>query len=102
MANKPLNKSEIVSKIAEKCEVSKKDADAMVDALISIMKAEMGAKGNKVFVLPGVLKISVGTRPATKERKSTNPFTGKPMVIKAKAARSSVRVRALKGLKDSV
>ena len=101
MSNKPLNKAEIVAKIADKCDVSKKSADAMLDALIDLMKSEMGKNGNRVFVLPGVLKISVGELPATKERKSTNPFTKEPMIVAAKPARTTVRVRALKGLKDS-
>ena len=102
MSNKPLNKADIVARIAEKCDVSKKDADAMLDALTDLMKSEMSKDGNKVFVLPGVLKISIGQRPATRERASINPFNGKPMVVAAKPVRASVRVRALKGLKDAV
>ena len=101
MSNKPLNKADIVARIAEKCDVSKKDADAMLDALTDLMKSEMSKDGNKVFVLPGVLNISIGQRPAMKERTGTNPFTGKPMVVAAKPARASVRIRALKVLKDA-
>ena len=39
---------------------------------------------------------------ATKSRKGVNPFTGEPMVFKAKPARKVVKVLALKNLKEMV
>jgi nucleoid DNA-binding protein len=55
-----------------------------------------------VFVVPGLMKLKVVRKPATKERQGKNPFTGEPMTIKAKPARNVVRVQPLKALKDLV
>jgi nucleoid DNA-binding protein len=41
-------------------------------------------------------------KPATKERMGRNPATGEPMMIKAKPARTIVRVQPLKNLKEMV
>jgi nucleoid DNA-binding protein len=52
----------------------------------------------------GVTKIGVKlkrvNKPATKARKGINPFTGQPMMFKAKKASTSVRAVALKACKD--
>ena len=52
--------------------------------------------------VPGLLKLTVAKKPATKERKGVNPFTGEEMVFKAKPASRRVKILALKGLKDKV
>ena len=54
------------------------------------------------FTLPGLMKIEVKRKPATKARKGINPFTGEPTIFKAKPARNVVKVRPLKKLKDMV
>jgi hypothetical protein len=41
-------------------------------------------------------------KPATKARKGINPFTGQEQMFQAKPARSVVKVRPLKNLKDMV
>ena len=53
-------------------------------------------------MLPGLLKLSVVTKPATSQHEGVNPFTKEPMTYKAKAARKVVKVRALKALSDAV
>jgi nucleoid DNA-binding protein len=55
-----------------------------------------------VFAVPGLMKITVQHKPATKPRKGINPFTGQEMMFKAKPARNVVRIRPLKSLKDMV
>jgi hypothetical protein len=50
--------------------------------------------------MPGLLKVRVVKKPATKSRKGINPFTGEEMVFKARPARKAVKVTPLKGLKD--
>ena len=54
------------------------------------------------FNVPGMMKVSVQRKPATKARKGVNPFAKEEMVFKAKPARNVVKVRPLKGLKDRV
>jgi nucleoid DNA-binding protein len=49
-----------------------------------------------------MMKVTVKRKPATKARKGINPFTKEPTVFKAKPARSVVKVRPLKALKDMV
>ena len=52
--------------------------------------------------LPGVCKMRVVKKPATKAREGVNPFTGEKMMIKAKPASKKVRIRALKNLNEMV
>ena len=53
-----------------------------------------------MFVFPGLFKMSVINKPATKARKGINPFTGQEITFKAKPARNIVKVRPLKLLKE--
>ena len=54
------------------------------------------------FTVPGLCKITVLRKPATKERKGINPFTNEETTFAAKPARNVVKIRPLKGLKDMV
>lgn len=93
-------KSEILSAIAEETQLSKKEVGAVVEALATMMKKDLGKSG--AFVLSGILKAVVIRKPATKARKGINPFTGEETMFKAKPARNVVKIRALKGLKEAV
>ena len=55
-----------------------------------------------MFTLPGLLKMKVVKKPATKAREGINPFTKEKMVFKAKPASKKVRVLPLKSLKALV
>ena len=52
------------------------------------------------FTVPGLMKLVVKSKPATKARKGVNPFTCEEMMFKAKPARRIIKVRALKKLKE--
>ena len=69
-------------------------------AMAGIPMHEAAATGQ--FILPGLMKIEVKRKPATKARKGINPFTGEETMFKAKPARNVVKVRPLKKLKDMV
>jgi len=101
-ASKPPTKTEIYSSIAESTSLSKRDVSAVFDALGDQIKRALGSRGPKVFTIPGICKIVVQHKPATKERQGINPFTGEPTTFKAKPARNVVKVRPLKKLKDMV
>jgi nucleoid DNA-binding protein len=102
-AAKPPTKTEIITAIAEACELSKKEVTAVFEALTGEIKKSIGKRGGAgQFTVPGLCKITVLRKPATKERKGTNPFTGEETVFKAKPARNVVKIRPLKGLKDMV
>lgn len=97
---KPPTKSEIVSQIADKTGLTKKDVGAVFEQLNTVIKRSL--KGPGEFTMPGLMKIRVVRKPATKSRKGINPFTGEEIMIKAKPARKAVKVSALKNLKDMV
>ena len=101
-AAKPMTKTEILNSLAESTGVAKKDVGAVFEQLGVLIADNIGKKGPGVFNIPGLMKITVVRKPATKERPGTNPFTGEPTIFKAKPARNDVKVRALKGLKDMV
>ena len=100
--NKPPTKSEILNHIAADTELSRKEVTAVLDSLNGLIEKNLKPRGPGFFNLPGLLKIKVIKKPATKARKGTNPFTGEEMMFKAKPARKVVKVLALKGLKDMV
>ena len=67
-----------------------------------LIAKELGKQGPGQFVVPGLLKLKVVRKPATKARPGKNPFTGEPMTIQAKPARNVVRALPLKALKEMV
>lgn len=102
MAAKVATKSEILSSIAGTTELSRKQVASVFDALSDLMKASVGKKGPGMFVVPGLMKVIVIQKPATKAHKGINPFTKLEQMFKAKPARKVVKIRALKALKDMV
>ncbi|HHH44643.1 MAG TPA: DNA-binding protein [Gammaproteobacteria bacterium] len=99
---KPTTKAETFTYIADKTGLTKKDVGAVFDSLNTLIKRDLKRSGPGVYTVPGLMKIKVVRKPATKARKGTNPFTGEPMTFKAKPARNVVKVLALKALKDMV
>lgn len=99
---KARTKSEILGTIAENTGITKKEAAGVFDVMGQMIAADLkkGAVGS--FTVPGMMKVTVQRKPATKARKGINPFTGEETVFKAKPARNVVKVRPMKGLKDLV
>ena len=92
-------KSEIVAHICKDAELSRKQVAAVFESLNGIIKKSL--RGPGLFTLPGLLKMKVVKKPATKAREGINPFTKEKMVFKAKPASKKVRVLPLKSLKGS-
>jgi len=99
---KPMTKGEIVSGIAESTGLAKKQVVAVMDAMAGQIKKSLGGRGPGMYTVPGLMKLTVVRKPATKARKGINPFTGEETMFKAKPARNIVKVRPLKTLKDMV
>ncbi|MEN8129590.1 MAG: HU family DNA-binding protein [Pseudomonadota bacterium] len=99
---KPPTKSEILGHIAEDTGLTRKEINIVLDSLTGLIAKNLKPRGTGSFNLPGLLKIKVQKKPATKARKGINPFTGEEAVFKAKPARKVVKVTPLKGLKDMV
>jgi len=100
MAAKVATKGEILTSIAATTELSRKQVASVFDALSDLSKKNVGKKGPGMFVVPGLMKILVIQKPATKARKGINPFTKQEQMFKAKPARRVVKVRPMKALKD--
>ena len=101
-ATKRMTKAQIVAELAEATELDKKAINNVFVALTDLIKKELGAKGPGEFVLPGLVKLKIAKKPATKDRQGINPFTKQPMLIKGKPASKKVRVAPIKALKDLV
>lgn len=100
--DKPRSKSEVMGVIADHAGISKKEVSAVFDAMGQLIAADLGKGAAGTFNVPGLMKVSVVRKPATKARKGINPFTKEEVVFKAKPARNVVKVRPLKALKDMV
>ena len=99
---KPMTKSEILTALAETNGFTKKEIAGLFDELTSMVGKNLGRSGPGVFTIPGLSKIKVVRKPATKARKGINPFSGEEMTFKAKPARNVVKLTPLKALKDMV
>jgi DNA-binding protein HU-beta len=93
-------KYEILAHIAKDTELSKKQVGAVFESLNGVIKKSL--RGGGLFTIPGLLKLRVVKKPATKAREGVNPFTGQKMMFKAKPASKKVRAVALKSLKSMV
>ena len=89
-----MNKTELIAAIAEQAELSKKDTEKALKALVDIVGEEL-KKGEKVQMV-GFGTFEVSERP---ERAGRNPQTGEVMQI---AASKTPKFKAGKALKDLV
>lgn len=86
--------------MAEATGLSKKDVASVLDALTAQISAAVSKKGPGQFTIPGLCKVVVQNKPATKKRQVRNPSTGEMVWAEPKPARRVIKVRALKALKD--
>jgi len=89
-----MNKAELVAKMAEKAELSKKDAELALNAFADIIGETLKA-GDKIQLV-GFGTFEVSERAA---RTGRNPQTGEEMTI---AAAKAPKFKAGKALKDMV
>ena len=89
-----MNKTELIAAVAEKAELSKKDAEKALKAFTDVVSEEL-VKGEKIQLV-GFGTFEVAER---EEREGRNPKTGEKMMI---AASRSPKFKAGKALKDAV
>ena len=89
----PLTQSQLVSEIADRAEVSKAEAKAVLEALENVILEQLG-DAEKVRI-GGIVQLAVRVKEATKERKGRNPATGEEITIAPKPASVTVRARPL-------
>jgi nucleoid DNA-binding protein len=99
---KPMTKSAMMEEIAGNTGLTRKQVSSVLDELSVLVERHIkkGAVGQ--FTLPGLMKVEIRRKPATKARKGINPFTGQETMFKAKPARNVVKIRPLKKVKDMV
>ena len=93
-------KSEVLTQISKDTGLSRKQVSGVFDSLNGVIKKSL--RSNGLFTMPGLLKMKVVKKPATKAREGINPFTGEKMMFKAKPASKKVCVMPLKNLKAMV
>ena len=89
-----MNKTELITVVAEKAELSKKDAEKAIKAFTDAVSEEL-VKGGKIQLV-GFGTFEVAERAA---REGINPLTKQPMKI---AASKAPKFKAGKGLKDTL
>ena len=89
-----MTQAQIVTSLAEKCDVNKRVAKDLLDHLADLAIKETKKSG--VFVVPGIGRLVKSDR---KARKGRNPATGEPIKIPAKRV---VKFRMAKACKDAI
>jgi len=92
MAGKSMTQSQIIAKLAEGSEISKKQVKGLLDSVAALAYKE--AKNG--FTLPGLGKMVLVDR---KARIGRNPATGEPIKIPAKKV---VKFRVAKAAKEAI
>lgn len=95
-----MTKSQIVASLAESTDLSKKQVNAVLEELNTLIERSIKKRAVGEFTIPGVMKITTVKKPARKARKGINPFTGEETVFKAKPASIAVKIRPLKKVKE--
>jgi len=95
-------KTQLYAHISEETGLARKDVAKVFDSLGDVINGHVKNRGAGEFKVPGLLKIKVNKKPATKARKNVpNPFRpGELMDVAAKPARKVVKILPLKALKD--
>jgi nucleoid DNA-binding protein len=102
-AAKSMNKSALLTEIANATGLTRKQVTGVFDSLTEILKREVGKKGTGVLNVMRLVKVYVVKKPAQPAGTRPNPFKpGEMMTVKAKPARSVIKVRPLKDLKGMV
>ena len=94
MTGKAMTKAQLVALIAEKAEITKANANNILEIISTAAVTE--TKKNGQFVIPGIGKLVKSQR---KARMGRNPQTGVAIKIPAKTV---VKFRVAKACKDAV
>ena len=98
MSDTRMTKAELVREVAVKSDMTHAQVQLVLEALRDVVTTTVAA--GRTVVVPGLAKVGTTDTAATKERKGTNPFTGKPMTIKARPAGKRISMRPVPGFKS--
>ena len=94
------NKSAVLNAVSSATGIPRQHVGKVMGAIAALAAVELARRGT--FTVPGMAKLKVVKKAATKARQGINPFTKQPTLFKAKPARKLVKIRALKALKDAL
>ncbi len=92
---KAMTKSQIMSKLADVTKLPKKQVAAVVETLVNLAYKE----AKNTFVVPGLGKLVLATRPARTMVMRFGPKTGQTINVPAKKV---VKFRLAKAAKDAI
>src|SRR5688572_7899252 len=96
-------RSEILQALATQTMLSKTQVESVFDALNGLIEGHMKKRGSGELTIPKTgIKIRRIKKKATKARKMVSPLTGQEVTIAAKPARNTVKISALKILKQMI
>jgi nucleoid DNA-binding protein len=98
-ATKPMTKSALIGELSTATNLSRKQVSSVFDELNKTIKSQMKTAG--VLNIMRLVKVYRKSIPAQKAGTRPNPFKpGEMMEVKARPARTAIKVRPLKDLKD--
>ena len=89
-----MNKTELITLMSEKAQISKKDAGLALDAFMDVVKEELKKSGKVQLIGFGTFEVTERA-----ERMGRNPQTGEEMLIKAS---KSPKFKVGKALKEFI
>merc|ERR1712113_1260655 len=95
---KAMSKGALADALATECELKKTVCSKLLDTLAGVATKEVKKTG--VFTIPGLCRLKIRTKPATKAGKKE--IFGKVVMVKAKAARKIVKAFPVAALKASI
>ena len=96
------SKSEVLNNLSGATGLAREETAGVLEALSADISKYIGKKVSGVYQIPGLCKIVRKQNPARPAREGTDPRTGEKVMFKSKPASTTVKVRALKSLKDMV
>merc|ERR1712167_364765 len=100
MKSGAMTQSAVYSSVAESTGLKQKQVKGIVEGIMGVASEQL--KKNGAFKFAVMLNMKLKKKPATAARKGVNPFTKEPCVFKAKPASKTVRVLAMKKLKEAI
>ena len=94
-----MTKTQLVNALSESTGLQKKDVASVLEQLGAVIERHIKRRAVETFTLPGLLKIKVVRKPATKARKMISPFNGQEITVAAKPTSRAVKVQPLSRLK---
>merc|ERR1712113_513154 len=93
-----MSKGALADALSTQCELKKTECSKILDVLAGIATKEVKKTG--VFTIPGLCRLKIRTKPATKAGK--REVFGKVVMVKAKPAKKIVKAFPVAALKASV